>query len=232
MIKATLVSVLLLVCCCNAGTKTKYPAHNAQDDIKKVASYGSWTWNVSSNCNPACRTVSWEKVDEVGVINVKFTLSGPDVGYLAVSISENEDMGPADDVYICVVMPPANTSDVVITSGYLTGHGPATVTGPVPTQLSSVANGSVSCTFYRPLSVTRNISGTYHTWDVNTGTFNLLYAEGPVTAAGSIRRHTYRAFTHGVFNLFKPEGTGAASSLQAQSIAILSLVVCFTYALF
>ncbi|XP_078492390.1 uncharacterized protein LOC100180002 [Ciona intestinalis] len=229
MIKAALASVLLLVCCCNAGTK--YPAHNAQDDIKKVASYGRWTWNVSSNCNPACRTVSWEKVAVVGVINVKFTLSGPDVGYMAVSISEDEDMGPADDVYMCVVMPPANTS-VVVTSGYLTGHGPPTVTGSVGTQSSSIANGVASCAFYRPLSVSQNVSGTNHTWDVNTGTFNLLFAEGPVTTAGSIRRHTFRAHTHGVFNLFKPEGTGAASSIQAQSITVLSLVACLTYALF
>ncbi|XP_078482903.1 ferric-chelate reductase 1-like [Ciona intestinalis] len=201
-----LVSILVLICSCYGQSS---PAHNDQDNIAKLASGDGWLWNTTTDCSPACRTITWEKTVRGGNDALKFTVSGPNLGYVAVAISTDEGMGPADDTYICTTA----SSTVVVHSGYLTAEIPPGITATLATSdvTSSITNGVITCSFYRPMSVTKSVAGSDVTWNVNNQNFNVLYAEGAIDANRSIHYHSLRKHTHGAFNLLKPKGSGAAT---------------------
>uniref|UniRef100_H2YRA7 DOMON domain-containing protein n=1 Tax=Ciona savignyi TaxID=51511 RepID=H2YRA7_CIOSA len=132
-------------------------------------------------------------------------MTGAAQGYLSLAISTDEGMGPADDCYICSATT-SGGSTIVFSSAYLTGESPPTILNPITTNVqSSVTNGIMTCTFTRPISVSKTVSGNNVTWDVSKQSFNVLFAEGNVTVGGGTTYHSVRKHTHGAFNLLKPK---------------------------
>uniref|UniRef100_H2ZEI8 DOMON domain-containing protein n=1 Tax=Ciona savignyi TaxID=51511 RepID=H2ZEI8_CIOSA len=145
---------------------TKCKSNQVQDNIRQLASGSGSVWNVSSTCNPVCSSVQWERSNRDNML--KFTITGPNTGYIAAAISQDQLMGPSDDTYVCF-RSAAEGAPIIINSGYLTAQAPPTITGTVETEnivSTSIENGIMTCSFYRAFSVTSRIDETNVTWDL------------------------------------------------------------------
>nr|XP_018666975.1 uncharacterized protein LOC108949416 [Ciona intestinalis] len=175
-------------------------------DCVRPAPFGyGRTWITSSHCEPTCRNVTWESARQGTMI--KFTITGGSVGYMAIALSSDYVMGPADDAYICSRLKPTS-SETVIKSAYLTGHRPPTIVGTVsPENVESItiAKTIMKCSFYREFNITKLVGTTPVTWDIRTSTFNVFYTEGPVSSNGKALMHEFQARTTRTFTLLTPQ---------------------------
>nr|XP_002130811.1 uncharacterized protein LOC100184171 [Ciona intestinalis] len=214
-----MISLYWMVATLFALAKCQTLVEPSQEDVISLTATGNGrTWIPTANCEPVCRNVTWERIGNM----VKFTIVGGSAGYIAVAISSDTNMGPADDSYVCSRATPTS-ENLSLSSSYLTGHGPPVVVGPVSAEnvvSTAIVNGEMECSFFRALGVTKTVETTPATWNIQTTNFNLLYAEGNLLADGSLTYHTHRFHTSQAFTLLppqEPEETTAASTTTTMS---------------
>ncbi|CAK8677248.1 unnamed protein product [Clavelina lepadiformis] len=164
---------------------------------------GGFEYKVTPKCSEDCRTVRWSPVTVGDRDVLQFSLKGfRGAHYIAVAFSQDDLMGPYDDVYICSRNDPSS-SVVTIHTGVLIGHQAPTSMMPVKEDNLvhyDVTDDVITCSFLRELSVTKITSGLSQTWNLDVAKFHLLYAEGDVTKEGGLQTHSFAASSEIAFH--------------------------------